>query len=188
MKELSLHILDVAENSLRANASLVQILIVESTKDDSLKIVIIDDGCGMTKEYAKEILNPFVTERKTRKVGMGIPLFADTAKAAGGELKIESYLGKGTTVEVFMRRNHIDRPPLGDIASTLTGIICNEDETDVYFMHKIDELEYYLDTREIRETMGDIPLCTNSVLNWIKEFIKENETKIGEEIENEISS
>ncbi len=188
MKELSLHILDVAENSLRAKSTLIEINIFESTAKNTFEMMIKDDGCGMSEEYAQRILDPFVTERTTRKVGMGIPLFAATAESANGELRIKSSPGKGTTIWVVMERDHIDRPPLGDIATTVTSLICNEDSIDVVFVHQVDNHKYTLDTREIKENVGDLPLCTSSVISWINDYVNENEIKLREEIDNEISS
>ncbi len=175
MRELSLHILDVAENSLRSNANLIEIIIKESVKKNSYKIVIRDDGCGMKKDYLKSVKNPFVTERKTRKVGLGLPLFANTAKMCSGKLSIYSKPNKGTVVIAKMERDHIDLPPLGKIADTLLSLIMSSNGSDIKFIHQYNEHEYELDTREIKREIEVDSLNNPAIMKWIKEYIEENE-------------
>lgn len=175
MRELSLHILDVAENSLRSDANLIEIIIKESVRENSCKIVIRDDGCGMKKEYLKSVINPFVTERKTRKVGLGLPLFAQTARMCSGNLNIYSKPNKGTTVIAKMERDHIDLPPLGKIADTLLSLIMSSNGSDIKFIHQYDEYKYKLDTREIKREIEVDSLNNPAIMKWIKEYIEENE-------------
>lgn len=175
MRELSLHILDIAENSLRSKASLIEIVVKEDSEKNSYKIVIKDDGCGMKKEYAQSIVSPFVTERNTRKVGLGLPLFAQTAKMCSGKLCIYSKPNKGTTVVVKMKRNHIDLPPLGKIADTLLSLIITSNEIDIKFVHQFNHHKYELDTREIKKIIENDSLNNPSIVKWVKEYIEENE-------------
>ncbi len=181
MKELSLNILDIAQNSIKANASLVQIALEET--DDTLKITITDDGCGMSTEMLQNVTNPFCTSRKTRKVGLGLPFFKMEAEQTGGNLTISSVSQNdnpsqhGTVVSALFFKNHIDFTPLGDIISTLITIVQGScDSIDLLFTHKYPqkELDVVLDTRILKETLGDVPLSEPDVLVWITEFLKEN--------------
>lgn len=177
MKELSLNILDIAENSVKAKATLTEISIVE--KNDLLTLTITDDGCGMTEEILKTVTDPFYTTRTTRKVGMGIPLLKLEAELTGGSLNITSkhiseYPNEhGTVVTAIFYKNHIDCTPLGDVVSSITTLIQGHPDTDFLFIHKIDEREVSLDTRELRQVLGDVPLNTYEVIKWIEEYINE---------------
>ncbi|MFP4456981.1 MAG: ATP-binding protein [Clostridia bacterium] len=175
MRELSLHILDIAENSLRSNAGLIEIVIKENSEKNSYKIVIRDDGSGMKKEYAQSIISPFVTERNTRKVGLGLPLFAQTAKMCSGRLCIYSKPSKGTTVVARMKRNHIDLPPLGQIEDTILSLIISSNGCDIKYTHQHDHHKYELDTREIKKRIEDDSINSPMVIKWVRGYIKENE-------------
>ena len=176
MRELSLHILDVAENSLRAKATLVEIAVIENSDQNRYEIAITDNGCGMDKEYAAAVISPFTTERTTRSVGLGLPLFAATAERSNGTLELTSSPGVGTTVRVMMDRNHIDRPPLGNVGDTIIALLCTESQADLYFLHKVDDEQYVFDTREVKGQLGGLAITTPTVLHWIRDFVNENET------------
>ncbi len=177
MKELSLNILDIAENSTKAKAELVEITIFD--KNDILTIRISDNGTGMTDETLLSVSNPFYTTRTTRKVGMGIPLFRLSAEQTGGNLQItskhfEEYPDShGTTVTATFNKNHIDCAPLGDIVSSVTTLIQGHPEVDFLFNHYLDGECISLDTREIRAVLDGVPLDTFEVLIWIKENLEE---------------
>ncbi len=174
MKELSLHILDIAQNSITAGASLVNIRVEESVLNDAITIDIIDDGCGMSKELLARVISPFTTSRTTRKVGLGVPMFKHGAESCGGSFEIDSAEGAGTSLRAVYGLSHIDRPPLGDIGGTiLTLIICNPDKPDFEFVYKTDAGEYRLDTREIREVLEGEPLNEPDVMSWLKENLAE---------------
>ncbi len=177
MKELSLNILDIAENSVRANATLINITIIEDS--ETLKVTVKDDGCGMTKEILENVTNPFCTTRTTRKVGLGIPLLKLQAEQTGGSVTIVSKHKDefpdthGTETEALFYKNHIDMTPLGDIIATVITLIqCNEN-LDLLFTHTTLNGEVRLDTRELREVLGDVPLNTVEVIMWIKENLIE---------------
>jgi hypothetical protein len=153
MEDLSLHILDIAENSIGAKASRIEIIVVEETKNDLLTIEIKDNGRGIEGETMKRVLDPFFTTRLTRKVGLGLPLLSQAAKESGGQLELESKVGVGTEVKATFGYSHIDRKPLGDIGATLTTLIAGNPEVDFIYEHKKDGEEYRLDTREIRVRM-----------------------------------
>ncbi len=177
MKELSLNILDIAENSVRANATLVTITIVEDS--ETLKVTIGDNGCGMTKEILENVTNPFCTTRTTRKVGLGIPLLKLQAEQTGGSVtivsrhEIEFPDTHGTETEALFYKNHIDMTPLGDIIATVITLIQCNPHLDFLFTHTTSNGEVKLDTRELREVLGDVPLNTVEVIMWIKENLIE---------------
>ena len=173
MRELSLNVMDVAQNSVRAQASLVFITVSESDRDDSLSITISDDGCGMTEEQVEQVIDPFFTTRTTRKVGLGVPLFKLSAEQTGGSFSITSKVGEGTTTKASYVKSHIDMTPLGDINSTVEILIrCNPD-IDFVFTHSTDINSFTLDTRELREVLGDVSLDTPDVLEWIHQYLIE---------------
>lgn len=177
MKELSLNILDIAENSVKAKATLTEIKIVE--ENDLLTLTITDDGCGMTEEILKTVTDPFYTTRTTRKVGMGIPLLKLEAELTGGGLTITSkHIDEypeehGTVVTATFYKNHIDCTPLGDVVASITTLIQGHPDTDFLFIHKKEEKEITLDTRELREVLGDVPLNTYDVIKWIEDYLNE---------------
>lgn len=173
MKELSLNILDITENSVKAGATLTEISITES--GNKLIISIKDDGCGMSEDIVRSVVDPFYTTRTTRKVGMGVPLFKMAAEQTGGKLEIVSDTGEnhGTTVTAYFYKDHLDFTPLGDVISTVTTLIQGHPDTDFLFTHLIDDKEIRLDTRELRTVLEGVPLNTYDVLEWIRGFLEE---------------
>lgn len=169
MEDISLHILDVAENGINAGASLIKIDVHEDLKDDLLRVVIEDNGRGMTREFLETVLDPFVTTRTTRKVGLGLSLFQQSAQEAGGDLSIDSVPGRGTMVTVSMSYSHIDRKPMGDMAATILTLIEGNPGVDFIYTHRKDEKEYVLDTRELRLELEEIPLNSPVVVSLIRE-------------------
>ena len=174
MRELSLNILDIAQNSITANASLITIEVSENTAEQTLLIGIYDNGKGMSEEQVKSVIDPFFTTRTTRKVGMGIPLFKMAAEQTGGSLEIKSELGVGTETRAIFKTDSVDFTPLGDVASTIQMLITMNTDRDFVYKHKVDEKEFVCDTRELKAILGDVPLDTYEVSQWILEFIKEN--------------
>ena len=173
MRELSLNVMDVAQNSVRAKASLVTITVDESDKDDFLQISIADDGCGMTEEQVQQVIDPFFTTRTTRKVGLGVPLFKLSAEQTGGSFGIKSKLNVGTTTTARYVKSHVDMTPLGDINDTVKILIqCNPD-IDFVFTHTTDLGSFTLDTRELRAVLEGVSLDTPDVLEWISAYLKE---------------
>ncbi len=153
MEDLSLHILDIVENSIRAKASRIEIKVVEDTAKDLLTIEIADNGQGIDAETVKKVLNPFFTTKMTRKVGLGLSLLSQAARESGGDVEIESKVGRGTRVKATFGYSHIDRKPLGNMEATLTTLIVGNPEVDFIYQHKRGELEYRLDTKEIRASI-----------------------------------
>ena len=177
MKELSLNILDVAENSVKAGASLTQILLTE--QDGMLKLEIVDDGCGMSEDIVRSVVDPFYTTRTTRKVGMGIPLLKLACEQTGGSLAISSTtqeadpVAHGTHVTATFDMNHIDFTPLGDVSASILTLIQGHPDTDFLFRHTMDDRVVELDTRELREVLEDVPLNSYDVMQWIEGNLQE---------------
>ena len=177
MKELSLNILDITENSVKAKATLTEIYINEN--EDKLVLKIIDNGTGMTEDVLRGVTDPFYTTRTTRKVGMGLPLLKMAAEMTGGKLTVDSKHfsiypeNHGTIVCAEFIKNHIDYTPLGDVVSTITTLIQGHPDTDFLFRHTFGEKEVSLDTRELRLVLDDLPLNTYEVIKWIEENLKE---------------
>ena len=181
MTEISLNILDVAENSTRAGASLVTILIDISNADDTLKVVIADDGCGMTPEQVAKVTDPFFTTRTTRKVGLGVPFFKMAAESSGGSFEIVSEVNVGTTVTAIFGLTNIDRMPLGDITSTIHNLIVYHPDTDFLYRYTVDDRSFTLDTREMREILGGVPFDVPEVSAYIKDYLSENKQETDKE-------
>ena len=174
MRELSLNILDIAQNSITADASLITIEVLENTVEHTMLVGIYDNGKGMSEEQVRSVIDPFFTTRTTRKVGMGIPLFKMAAEQTGGSLEIKSELGVGTEIRATFKTDSIDFTPLGEVASTIQMLITMNTDRDFVYKHKVDEKEFVCDTRELKAILGDVPLDTYEVSQWILEFIKEN--------------
>ncbi len=175
MTELSLNVLDVANNSIRAGADLIEIKIQIQRETDILKIIIADNGCGMTKEQLQKVEDPFFTTRTTRKIGLGVPFFKMAALNTGGTFHIESETGTGTTVTAVFRISHIDRMPLGDINSTIHTLITLNTQIDFLYTYEFDGNQFMLDTREFRQILNDVPLNSPEVSAYIKEYLEENQ-------------
>lgn len=173
MEDLSLHVLDVAENGISAGASVIRISIEENLDADLLTIVIEDNGKGMSPEFLDRVLDPFVTTRSTRRVGLGLSLFEQSAMEADGSLTIESTIGIGTKIVATMRHGHIDRKPMGDMASTILTLIEGNPSVDFVYNHRKNGNAYVLDTREIRSALGDVPLNHPQVVSLIKDNLLE---------------
>ena len=181
MNELSLHILDICQNSIKANATLIQIRVTEDLSSNLFQIQIEDNGKGMNQTTLSQVSDPFYTTRTTRKVGLGISLFKMAAEMAGGDLIITSKEGQGTCVTATFEHNHIDRAPLGNIEDTLMILILNEANIDIRYEHNYNNQQYVFDTRDIKEVLGDIPLSNHDVVLWIKQHINQGMTTIYKE-------
>lgn len=174
MRELSLNILDIAQNSISAGASLTEILVKENTAEKTLLIGIYDNGKGMSEEQVKNVQDPFFTTRTTRKVGMGIPLFKLAAEQTGGSFKITSELGAGTRVDALFKTDSIDFTPLGDIEATVSTIVSMNEDKDFVYTRSVDEKEFVFKSADIKKILDGVPLSEPSVINWIEDYIREN--------------
>ncbi len=171
MREIALNILDVAQNSLSAQATKVTITIKAETKQNRLTIIIADNGRGMSEEFLKEVTDPFTTTRTTRKIGLGLPFFKESALLTGGQFDIKSKLKIGTTVTAVYVLDSIDRMPLGDIGDTVTALIMAKDTVRIILNYSVEEKEFIFDTEQAKEIMGDVPLSSYEVVTFLKEYI-----------------
>lgn len=172
MRELSLNILDIVENSVKAEAKIVYIDVI--AKDNVLTISIKDDGKGMSEEFLSRVTDPYTTTRTTRKVGMGLPFLKMEAEMAGGTFDIRSKLGEGTVVTTTFTIDHIDRPPLGDLGETMSTLISNGDEVDYVLHFVFKDTDFVFDTRELKTQLDGVPMDEPEVLLFIKNYIREN--------------
>jgi len=173
MLELALHVLDIAENSSRAHSSLIEITIVEDLGRDIFSLEIKDNGQGMDAQAMEKALDPFYTTKKVRRIGLGLPMLKQAANTAQGGFSLQSEVGKGTVVHAEFKHSHIDRQPLGDIAGVITMLILGNPDIEIVYTHRKNGNTYILDTRELREGLGDVPLNNMEVLNLIRDNIRE---------------
>ena len=179
MKELSLHILDVAENSINAGATLVEIYIKEDHEKKLLSILIKDNGKGINKELLNKIDDPFFTTKENKKIGLGLPLLKDTCKKCEGSFLVESTPNKGTLIKATAKIDHIDLPPLGNMSATIIALILRSEDTDIVYIHKVNNSEFLLDTRLIKKQLEEIPINHPQVINYLKEQIEKGLKNIG---------
>ena len=177
MKELSLHLLDIAQNSIAAGARHVDLGVEE--RGEMLWLTVADDGRGMSPEFLASVTDPFTTTRTTRKVGLGLPLLRLAAEQTGGELRVESQLGVGTTVTATFHTDHIDCPPLGDTASTVSLLAQGLPEgMELTYTRKTERGEFRFVTAEIRAVLGPhVPLSEPEVAEWIRAYVAEGEAE-----------
>lgn len=172
MEELTLHLLDLIQNSVKAGASLIEIIITE--KAGLLTIELNDNGCGMSEEFLQRVESPFTTTRTTRKVGLGIPLFKQAALMAGGDFGIISRQGEGTRIKASFEINNIDRAPMGDLAGTILGQVLSTPVTPDYrLLYAVEDASFEFDTREIRRQLEGVPLDAPDVIAWMKDYLEE---------------
>jgi hypothetical protein len=172
MQELSLHILDIVQNSISASADSIEIEIEEDSKRDALVICIRDNGQGIPKEDLPQVVDPFFTSRQTRRVGLGLSLLHQAAVQSDGYLNIASEQGKGTVVRAFFKHSHIDRMPLGDMAKTMGVLIVGNPQIDFSYYHRVEEEEFRFDTRSLRGQLDGIPLNDPHVVGFIFQEFK----------------
>lgn len=179
MRDLALHILDLARNSLEAGASLICVSIREDPHADILEIVIEDDGAGMDPQDAKRALDAAFTTRTTRRWGLGLPLFRATCQRSGGELSIASAPGRGTTVRAVLRLSHPDRPPLGDLGAVVQALACETPRAALHFRHEVSGRAFTMDTRELQSELQDVPLTHPGVLHWLRGHVNSELKEVG---------
>lgn len=174
MTELSLNVLDVAQNSVKAKATLIEITVDSDLKNDLMTIIIKDNGCGMDRQQLASVCDPFYTTRTTRKVGLGVSFFKLASESAGGDFSITSEKGEGTVVKATFCISNIDRMPLGDMTSTIHSLITLNGGIDFVYSYSVDGRGFTLDTRELREILGDVPFGTPEVSSYIRDYLAEN--------------
>mgnify|MGYP000451738844 CR=1 FL=1 len=174
MKDLASHIMDIVQNSVRANAQNIEITVEEHWSDDLLTITVKDDGDGMDEETLQRVRDPFFTSRTVRKVGLGIPLLQQNAERTGGKVSIVSQPGQGTTLTARFGHSHLDRPPLGDVAETLTLLAAANPAIHFSYNHTTPSGTYRFDTQEIIQVLEGVPLGHPEILPAIQNLIREN--------------
>jgi hypothetical protein len=172
MEDLSLHILDIAENSVAAKADKIEIRITEDKKKDLLSVEVIDNGLGMDKETLEKALDPFYTSKTVRRFGFGLSLLSEAAKAANGHFSIRSKKGEGTRIKADFQHSHIDRQPIGDIGQSILTLIIGNPEIDFLFEHKRNDHTYCLDTRKIRTQLKGMPINSLAGIKIIRKNLK----------------
>ena len=178
MREIALHLLDIAENSVAADAKNITLTVCEDLQGDKLTASVIDDGKGMSTEMTAKVADPFTTSRTTRKVGLGIPLFKDAAESCNGTLVISSEIGKGTRLDVKFQHSHIDRMPLGDLSTTMLTLFVAYPKIHWLFDYEaipsngMPKEKFVFDTQPVMADLGDIPLTEPVVLTFIREYIE----------------
>jgi hypothetical protein len=174
MKDLSLHILDIVQNSISAKATFIEITIEENHQANTYFVRIKDNGKGMSQEMADKVTDPYITSRTTRKVGLGLPLLKMNAERTRGHLKIVSEVGSGTEVEALFIYDNIDRLPLGDMAGTIVLLASANPLIEFIYTHSVDGDQYIFDTREIKEALDEVSISDNHIFKYLKEMINEN--------------
>lgn len=187
MRDLSLHLLDIIQNSVKAGATLIKVSIVADLQSNLLETRVEDNGCGMDAEMLSIVADPFTTSRTTRKVGLGIPLLKEACEIAGGSLSIESEAGEGTVIHTKMLISSIDRIPLGNIGETFMGLAMDSGKINYNLRLSNTKKEFILDFQEIKDQLGDVPINEMDVLMWIKETIEEEKNELFRGILNEIN-
>lgn len=171
MEDISLHILDIAENSIGAGASLIKITVADKTDEDLFSLEVEDNGKGIPEDIRDSVLDPFCTTRTTRRVGLGLSLLAQSARDTGGDISIRTGSGTGTMVTATFKKNHIDMKPVGNIPETLLVLIAGNPSIDFHFTCTTDTNTFSLDTREIKETLEGVPITSPPVLSFLRNYI-----------------
>lgn len=172
MEDISLHILDIAENSIRADAKTIKITVSRDKNNDQLRVEVADDGKGMDCETLARIRDPFFTT-KHKKTGLGIPLLSQTAEQSGGMVTVESSPGKGTKVIATFCLSHVDRPAIGNMADTLMSLIMGHPQLDVVYTEQDGDRVFRFDTREVKGELEDVPISAPEALNAIRSLLQE---------------
>jgi signal transduction histidine kinase len=186
MRELALHILDLVQNAIEAQASRVELCIDEDCAKDVLTIRVLDNGRGMSAEMVKTALDPFVTTRLTRRIGLGLALLDMSTSRSGGYMEIESEPGRGTKIKASYQYSHFDRPPLGNMAATIQTLITLNPQLDFSYHHTVMKRAFSVETRELAAAIGDIPFTQPEIIEWLKEYLAAGIANLygGEQFEN----
>ena len=173
MAEISLHLMDLIENSISAGASMVELYIYQNRKKDFMIITIIDNGKGMSDDVIERAQDPLFSTKEGKNWGLGIPLFKQTAEMCDGFFRINSIENRFTKVEVGMKLSHIDRPPMGDLVGTIISVILGHPDLDFSLFLDVDGAKYNFSTKEVREVLGEVPLISPEVIKYLEKDLKE---------------
>lgn len=188
MKDISLHLLDIIQNSIVAFCTKITVSVNVDTRKDQLSVTVTDNGVGMDEELLAAVLDPFTTTRTTRKVGLGLPLLMDSARLAGGHLAVNSQKNVGTEVKASFQITHIDRIPLGDLAETLVMVLMANPEMEIELILSNKEENFRFNSFEVRDQLGDVPITSFTVVEWIRDYINEGVKLIFGGVLNEVAS
>lgn len=172
MREIALHVLDIVQNSIEAGATRVAVTVTEDTGLDLLKVEVADNGRGMPPDVARAVTDPFVTSRRTRPVGLGLPLFVLAARQSGGSLTIDSRPGEGTRVLATFGLGHVDRPPLGDMGLTLACLMAANPTLDLDYVHLCGGREFRLSSADLRSRLDGLSLGNPAVFAFVRDYIR----------------
>lgn len=178
MRDISLHVLDIVNNSLEAGADLIEVIIDEGIDNDELRVRINDNGRGMDEEFVKKAVTPFFTSRKTRKVGLGLPLLKAACERCGGKFDIQSKPGKGTKIDASFGYHNIDRPPMGNMADTILSLVILNPAVDFIYQHSFNGKMFGMDTRELKNALNEVPLNSPEVAGWLRDYLTEGISSI----------
>lgn len=179
VRELSLHVLDILQNAVEAGATRVDLTISEEPALDRLTVTVADNGRGMDEATVARVTDPFYTSRSTRHVGLGLPLWAAAAQRADGNMRVRSQPGVGTAVSAEFRLSHPDRQPLGDMPGTIMAFLLSGQATDLHYVHSVGDLEFELDSAEVRANLDGTPVGHPAVRQWLSDYIAEGEASLG---------
>jgi hypothetical protein len=179
VKDISLHILDIVENSIRAEAHRIEIRIREDEERDLLSIDIKDNGRGIDKKTLNTLLDPFTTTKTTSRVGLGLPLLAESARQSGGDIDVHTVVGEGTTVRADFRYSNIDRKPLGDMVNTLVTLIIGNPHVDFLYTHEKGDKQFSFDTADVKKELDGVPLNHPEVVKSIRRYLQEGFEELG---------
>lgn len=178
MKELSLHILDISGNSVKAGAKNITVSVDEQPAANTLTILISDDGCGMTPEFLERVIDPFTTTRTTRKVGLGVPFFRQAALQTGGDFEIRSRVNVGTDVKAVFVYDSIDRMPLGDLSTTFTMLLGSAPAVNWTLIHAFGERSYRFESAALKQELGELDFNAPEICAWLKEYFDEQQENL----------
>ena len=179
MKELSMHVYDLMENSTAADSSEVRLTIKDSLKENVFHFTIEDDGKGMSPDFLAKVTDPYTTSRTTRKVGLGLPLIKMNSEHCGGGFAIESELGRGTTLRFWFQHDHWDRPPMGDFTGTIVMLVSQHEDIHFIITYQTDTGTFVFDTDEVKDALGGMSMNDIAIIRYLKEFVSENLKEIG---------
>lgn len=178
MQDLSLHVLDLAQNSLKAGARHIKIKIEENPETNWLTLELEDDGKGMEEAFTKVAMNPFITTRTTRKVGLGLALLERNCELAGGKLLLQSQLNKGTYLKATFKYDHIDRVPIGKMSETLVTLILEAPQVEYDYEHLYQGRQFIFNTASIQQELGELPINDLQVVKWLKRYLVDEISKL----------
>jgi len=178
MYELSLHIIDIVQNSIAAHAKNIEVMLIEDNSKDQVLLETKDNGVGMDKEIIKMVEDPFFTTKRGKSVGLGIPLLKETAEITDGNFELKSKKGEGTLIKATFKKSHIDLPPIGNLEDTILTLVFAAEDINLKFTYEKNGKIFEIETGKIKNMLGNIPFSNPAVIKFLKEYIRENLKKM----------